>query len=167
MEGRLYWTCLAVFLSNVCLVFATTLWALIYLDLLVAGGKLPLLKHQSVVSDPLQQHGDQLIILLPTQLQLLNTHTHTHTSSQHLDLHLETHSGGWRRDAATSSLRSLCRKCWATWAGRMLSRRHSLCSRSSLMSSTSFLACSRHRKSSRAVASNCRRRRLRRLVSFA
>lgn len=48
-----------------------------HLDLLVAGGKLPLLKDQDVVSDPLQQHGDQLIVLLPTQLQLL-TQTHVY-----------------------------------------------------------------------------------------
>lgn len=36
----------------------------------------------------------------------------------------------------------------------MLYKRHSLCSRSSLMSSTSRWACSRHRKSSLAVASH-------------
>lgn len=47
-----------------------------YLNLLVAGGKLPLLEDQDVVSDPLQQHGDQLVIFLPTQLQLLK-HRHT------------------------------------------------------------------------------------------
>lgn len=42
-----------------------------HLNLFVAGGELPLLKNEDVVSDPLQQHGDQLIVLLPTQLQLL------------------------------------------------------------------------------------------------
>lgn len=57
-----------------------TLWSN-YLNLLVAGGKLPLLKDQDVVSDPLQQHGDQLIILLPTQLQLLK-HRHTEVQPQ-------------------------------------------------------------------------------------
>lgn len=46
-----------------------------HLNLLIAGGELPLLKDEDVVSDPLQQHGDQLIILLPTQLQLLK-HRH-------------------------------------------------------------------------------------------
>lgn len=99
------------------------------------------------------------VIGLSVQLLDLHTHAHpnTHTHSQHLDLHLKTQSGGRRKKSATSSLRSLCRKCWATWAGRMLSSRHSLCSRSSLISSTSFLACSRQRKSSRAVASNCQR----------
>lgn len=42
-----------------------------HLNLFVAGGELPLLKNEDVVSDPLQQHGDQLIVLLPTQFQLL------------------------------------------------------------------------------------------------
>lgn len=46
-----------------------------HLNLFIAGGELPLLKDEDVVSDPLQQHGDQLIILLPTQLQLLK-HRH-------------------------------------------------------------------------------------------
>lgn len=48
------------------------LWPLsIHLNLLIAGRELPLLKDEDVVSDPLQQQGDQLIILLPAQLQLL------------------------------------------------------------------------------------------------
>lgn len=46
-----------------------------HLNLLVAGWELPLLEDEDVVTDPLQQHGDQLVILLPAQLQLL-THTH-------------------------------------------------------------------------------------------
>lgn len=56
--------------------------------------------------------------------------------------------------SGTSSLRSLSKKCWATCAGRILSSRHSLCSRCSFMSSTSFFAWRPQRKSSRAVASS-------------
>lgn len=48
----------------------------LHLYFLIAGWELPLLKHKHVVSDPLQEHGDQFIILMPTQLQLLE-HKHT------------------------------------------------------------------------------------------
>ena len=50
--------------------------------LLVAGGEPPLLEHHHVMSDPLQQQSDQLIILLPAQLQLLDTPADT---GQHKD----------------------------------------------------------------------------------
>ena len=93
-------------------------------------------------------------------VQLLWTHTHTHTESSPWYTQWQTHTC---LVAGTSSLRSLSRKCCATWAGRMLSSRHSLCSLSSFMSSTSFLAWRRHRKSSRAVASIYQRRRIQKI----
>lgn len=42
-----------------------------HINLVVAGGELPLLEHDDVVPHPLQQHGDELIVLLPAQFQLL------------------------------------------------------------------------------------------------
>ena len=36
-----------------------------HLDLLIAAGELPLPEDGDVVLDPLQQQGDQLIVLLP------------------------------------------------------------------------------------------------------
>lgn len=35
------------------------------LNFFITGGELALLKHNDMVSDPLQQHGDQLVVLLP------------------------------------------------------------------------------------------------------
>lgn len=52
-----------------------------YLSLLIAGRELPLLKHDDVVSDPLQQQGHQLIVLLPAQLQLLRDTQETEEGS--------------------------------------------------------------------------------------
>lgn len=60
-----------------------------HLNLLIAGGELPLLKDEDVVSDPLQQQGDQLIILLPTQLQLLK-----HRQSVQVDFDYVKYQGG-------------------------------------------------------------------------
>lgn len=58
------------------------------LNFLITGGELALLKHNDMVSDPLQQHGDQLIVLLPAQLQFLSHNTETyftlHFNIQHL-----------------------------------------------------------------------------------
>lgn len=42
-----------------------------HLDLLVAGRELPLLEDGDVMAYPLQKQGDQLVVLLPPQLQLL------------------------------------------------------------------------------------------------
>ncbi len=55
---------------------------------------------------------------------------------------------------STSLSLSFSRKWRATWLGRMFRSMFSLCSRSSLISFISSFACTRHRKSRRAVYSS-------------
>lgn len=42
-----------------------------HLNLLVAGGELPLLEDHDMVADPLEKKSHQLVVFLPTQLQIL------------------------------------------------------------------------------------------------
>lgn len=60
------------------------------------------------------------------------------------------------REAQLTSLSlSFSRKCRATWLGKMFRSMFSLCSLSSFISLISSLACTRQRKSKRAVYSSC------------